>query len=107
MLHGLRIQTKELRYTLEFFQSLMGTSADNSIETVKELLIHLGDLNDARVHLRMLADTEGEDYSDAVRLYRGFKEAELARLIEEFKGLWRRFDNPEWRRHLAVATSIL
>lgn len=106
-LHALRISMKELRYTLEFFQPIMGNSAANPIDTVKELLTHLGDLNDARVHLNMLLDTQSETASNAIALYTEVKEKELAQLMEEFKDKWLLFESPEWRLPLAQAMAVL
>jgi CHAD domain-containing protein len=107
LLHALRIKLKELRFSLEFFQPVMGPSAIEAIETVKKLLVHLGDLNDARIHLRMMADMEDEDLTEAVLLYRRAKEKELSELKENFPSLWRELENPEWRQQVASALAVL
>jgi CHAD domain-containing protein len=106
-LHALRIEMKELRYSLEFFLPIMGNSASGPLEIVKDILTHLGDLNDARVHLQMLAKMEVEAHPIALAQYQKIKEIELAQLIAEFEDKWLLFDNPEWRQPLAEAMVAL
>lgn len=106
-LHALRIACKELRYTLEFFDGLLGPSAGQSLETVKVVLTHLGDVNDARVHLRMLAQMDGAALATGIDLYRGVIEAQLEQLRQSFPGLWDELDRPEWREGLASAVAVL
>ena len=106
-LHSLRIAFKEFRYTLEFFEPVMGPTAGQANETVKQLLTHLGDLNDARIHLIMLAKTSGEELAPAVAHYRQVKEEELARLTAEFPALWASFDRQGWRQDLSTALVVL
>ena len=85
----------------------MGPSAREAIDVVKRLLTQLGDLNDARVHLAMLAKTTNQEQAQAVVLYRKIKKAELERLTDEFPSLWYEFDCLEWRQQLAEAVSAL
>jgi len=47
--HELRIASKGLRYTLEFFQEALGPESKPLIETTKVVQDHLGDLQDAVV----------------------------------------------------------
>jgi CHAD domain-containing protein len=47
-LHGLRIEFKKLRYTIEFFREVLGEEARAVIDDLKALQDHLGDLNDAQ-----------------------------------------------------------
>jgi CHAD domain-containing protein len=106
-LHALRISCKELRYTLEFFEGLLGLGAGACIETVKLMLTHLGDINDARVHLKMLDEVDVPELAEAADLYRDVVEDRIGQLRAEFPGLWAEFDQPEWRKRLATAISIL
>ena len=46
-LHALRIDIKSLRYTLEFFRSVLGKGVQSVISTAVSLQDHLGALNDA------------------------------------------------------------
>jgi CHAD domain-containing protein len=102
-LHALRIQLKELRYTLEFFKPLMGPSAVSIIQRIREQLIFLGDLNDARVHIDMLADNEDLGSNPAAILYLEVIEGELNRLRVEYPSQWALLEQESWREELASA----
>jgi CHAD domain-containing protein len=102
-LHALRIQLKELRYTLEFFKPLMGPSAVTVIQRIRELLTFLGDLNDARVHIDMLAGNEDLGSYPAAILYLEVLEVELIRLRAEFPSQWALLEQESWREELASA----
>ncbi|HET7377583.1 MAG TPA: CHAD domain-containing protein [Anaerolineae bacterium] len=52
--HQLRIASKELRYTLEFFREILASDAQTLITAVKQLQDHLGNLNDAVVACEIL-----------------------------------------------------
>lgn len=106
-LHALRIAFKELRYTLEFFEPVLGPTAGPANETVKQLLSYLGDLNDARIHLEMLDTITRVELAPGVAHYRQITEAELNRLSREFPALWSSFDRPGWRQDLLDATVVL
>jgi len=105
--HRLRIAFKELRYTLEFFEPLLGPTAEQAIELVSELLLHLGDLNDARIHLQMLDTVEDTETVQAIEHYRADRQSELERLSLEFKALWSKFESPEWRKAYLEAVASL
>lgn len=107
LLHELRIRFKELRYTLEFFAPILGRTVGSSIKMVKRILIHLGDLNDARVALEMLDSIEDQQLTRQIGLYRTTKENELEILATSFSDLWEEFNQPEWRQQLATAIVVL
>ena len=104
-LHQLRIQFKELRYSLRFFVPLMGEASEPVFAGLKEIQDHLGDLNDASVALAMLQDVPGPKRE--VVTYRGFQESELDRLANSFAPLWQNFERPAWRQHLATAVAAI
>jgi CHAD domain-containing protein len=106
-LHALRITCKELRYTLEFFEGMLGPSAGECIDAVKRMLTHLGDVNDARVHLEMLAKMQEPELAEATDLYRSVIEAQLQQLQESFPSLWAELDGQEWRQQLAMSVAVL
>jgi CHAD domain-containing protein len=54
--HALRKSCKGLRYTLEFFEDVLGPGARSLIKRVKGLQDHLGDLQDAVVTCGVLRD---------------------------------------------------
>ena len=104
-LHELRIQCKELRYAFEFFAPLLGSEITPVIAVLEQLQDNLGDLNDARVALALLAQTAGQE--TAVAHYRAVQQAEIGRLLAEFQPLWAELTSLEWRRNLALAVAIL
>ena len=104
-LHQLRIQFKELRYTLSFFEDILSVEAGEVLDLSCRIQENLGELNDASVALDLLKTTRhgGEE----AKVYDRFQRAELTRLIDEFRALYTDFDRPEVRRKLAIATSDL
>ena len=105
-LHLLRIAAKRLRYTLEFFQEVLGPEAKASISEVKALQDHLGDLQDAMVASGILRDYltwgtwgHGEPsdkryptpvtiVAPGVAAYLAARQSELQRLISGFPQAW-------------------
>ncbi|MCP4423135.1 MAG: CHAD domain-containing protein [Chloroflexi bacterium] len=104
-LHQLRIECKELRYAFQFFTPLLGPEIEPAISVLKALQVNLGDLNDARVALEMLADTPGRE--TAVACYREAQIAETNRLLNDFHPLWAKLNAPVWRENLAMALAML
>jgi triphosphatase len=105
-LHALRIQCKELRYTIEFLEPIMAPPVGELLEALKRLLTHLGDLNDARVHLRLLDETP-QEVGEGVLIYRLVKERELESLIVSLPPLWEQVAGPKWQEQLASSLSSL
>lgn len=104
-LHRLRIQFKELRYTLQFFAPLLGEEIQSVYLSLKQSQEILGDLNDTSVALRFLGDVVGLEKS--VALYRAYQQSEQERLIHSFLPVWQQFDQPQWHRDLAEAIATL
>ena len=103
--HQLRIQFKELRYTLTFFEDVLRPDAAEMLDLSRRIQDHLGDLNDARVAVGLLQDMKKHRREAAV--YRVYQQTELARLTAEFQPLYAEFDQPAMRRGLAVAVANL
>lgn len=103
--HQLRIQFKELRYTLTFFEDVLQPDAADILDLSRRIQDHLGDLNDARVAVDLLRDMKKHRREAAV--YRAHQQAELARLTAEFQPLYAEFDRPVMRRGLALAAANL
>jgi len=104
-MHRLRIQFKELRYALGFFEPLLGTEIELVEPTLSGLQTLLGDLNDATVALRMLDQTP--ELEQETGLYRTVQKAEVTRLTGEFPALWSEFASLAWRKSLAAAVAVL
>lgn len=121
LLHMLRIEFKKLRYTLEYFEEVLGKQARYVINELKLLQDHLGDLNDAQVAtqiLRQFIDQwesqqaalpihERQNIEEVVN-YLAFCHAERHRLMASFRDAWRQhFERASFRRALAQAVSVL
>ena len=126
-LHQLRITAKAMRYTLEFFQEVLGSQAKPLIEEVKGLQDHLGDMQDAVVTCGVLqhflawgdwAVPEGEHQpkrprtpvfvvSPGVAAYLADRQRELETLILTFPERWERIDGPDFVKKVAGAVSVL
>lgn len=119
-LHALRIEFKRLRYTMEYFQEVLGEEAKSVINEIKTVQDHLGDLNDADVACEILSAflEEWEEKQQLLPLierqnpepivaYMAAKHAERHRLMVTFEETWVNFDKPGVRRDLALAISVL
>jgi CHAD domain-containing protein len=119
-LHALRIAFKRLRYTVEFFQEVLGPEAKPVIKEIKTMQDHLGDLNDTRVEgevLREFVDRHNAEYSgvpiflrpdiSGVLHYARAREAEQEHLRATFPDAWANFSRDDVRRALALAVSAL
>ena len=119
-LHALRIDFKRLRYTLEFFEHVLGPGASAVIKEIKGMQDHLGDLNDAEVAgivLQEFVDDYNCEYSgiplfmrpniNGVLDYAAARAAEKETLLESFPAAWQRFNRENVRRDLALAVSVL
>ena len=103
--HQLRIQFKELRYTLTFFEDILGGTGSQIIEMTRRIQEHLGHLNDASVALWQLARM---DCCPAeVDIYGAVQATEAARLTTEFYPLYAQFDRLDIRQVLALTVASL
>jgi CHAD domain-containing protein len=115
-LHALRIDSKRLRYSLEFFREVLGPEAEDVIKEVVAVQDHLGDLHDADVACSLLvafldkwakAEQRERINVSGVTRYLVAKQNDLRELIESFPEVWQNFNRPEVRRQLALAVSVL
>jgi CHAD domain-containing protein len=104
-LHQLRIQGKELRYTLQFFAPWLGPEIEPVQASLERMQEHLGALQDAYIGLGLLAETEGCE--TAVASYRAIIEEEITQLLAEFPAIWAEVNSPLWRQKLAAAIGVL
>jgi CHAD domain-containing protein len=123
--HELRIDAKRLRYTLEFFQEVLGPEVEPVIGALIAVQDHLGALHDADVtqlHLRRdmekLLKSSGKRQKNrngggeqpeigGIVAYLENRELEIERLVATFPTVWEAVIAPETRRSLALAISIL
>ena len=115
--HALRKACKGLRYTLEFFEGVLGPGAKPLIKAVKGLQDHLGDLQDAVVTCGVLRDYitwgewrhEGHTLPEPTELivapgaarYLAARQEEMERLVLSFPEVWPTVAGPEFSRRLA------
>ena len=109
-LHALRIESKRLRYTMEYFSEVMPVSSRKAIAQVTELQDHLGLLNDAdvaatttREWLNLHAPGLPSTSREAVGLYLDSREAAVEQLRRSFRPLWRRLTGATFRKALGAA----
>jgi CHAD domain-containing protein len=116
--HLLRKACKGLRYTLEFFEDVLGPGARALIKRVKGLQDHLGDLQDAVVTSGVLRDYitwgtwrhEGHDLPGAIEVivapgaarYLTARQEEMERLVVTFPEVWPTVAGNEFSRELAA-----
>lgn len=116
-LHQLRIASKGLRYTLEFFADVLKPDAQALIERMKELQDHLGNLQDAVVACNILRDflTWGK-WSDVtqksprrrrtiivapgVAAYLAARQNEIHALVQTFPRVWSPIIHADFKRQL-------
>lgn len=126
-LHRLRIAAKGIRYTLEFFESVLGEDAKTLIQDFKTLQDHLGNLHDAIIAIEMLGsylktgewrleedkgdkgDKEEkkssgkEDFPedlDGLKAYLTYREEELQTLLNTFPDVWANIANENLRKRI-------
>jgi triphosphatase len=112
-LHGLRIEAKRLRYTLEFLGHVLGPEKDLVIERLVGLQDHLGALNDATLAVAAIRTFLGErhaalspDERTAIVAYLGDRERELNRLRRSVGRAWRPVVGITFARRLARAVVV-
>ena len=94
-LHGLRIEAKRLRYTVEFLGNLLGPEKDLLVERLVALQDHLGALNDATLAVAAVRSFLGEHHASLAEerattiSYLGDRERELGRLRRGVGRAWR------------------
>jgi CHAD domain-containing protein len=113
-LHELRIATKWLRYTLEFFGETFGPDSARLLERVVALQDHLGCLHDADVAAKLARDLLvaraselSKPEADAIGAYLKSREREVARRKRSLGPIWRAVKGAPFRRALGRATAAL
>ena len=93
-LHGLRLLTKRLRYTLELFRPCYGPGFRARLAALRQLQQSLGEISDCVAAAAVLAKCAGKNSAQRVRLDRVLAERSRAQAME-FSRFWREvFDAP-------------
>ncbi len=119
-LHALRIECKYLRYTLEFFQEVLGEGAAALVRQVIVVQDHLGEIQDADVAGRLLAEylakafkeqaaASGGELADleGVTRYLSYRRDQARQMTAAFPPVWKQIDSLKFRRRLAAVTASL
>lgn len=105
MLHALRIDVKILRYTLEFFEEVLGDKTNSLVKDLKALQDNLGDVHDAVVAMELLENylkygkwgaMEGRKSEEkhiistdpGIENYLAYRKNEITELLEAFPEVW-------------------
>jgi CHAD domain-containing protein len=111
-LHRLRIELKRYRYTLEFFESVLGNSCSELIEEIIKIQDHLGSLHDAHFALLLVRSQIDEHDPDQIHnraseQYALHLEKHITAMLESFPDAWKHFISPGVREQLAAAVAAL
>lgn len=114
-LHALRIETKYLRYALEFFAEVLGARAPRLIREAIALQDHLGDMHDAHVAAGRLRYFLGDEAHavlppksrQAIEAYVRHLEKQVRSLVKAAPRAWREVGGAGFRRKLAAAMAEL
>jgi len=118
-LHMLRITSKYLRYTLEFFREVLPAQSSSLIRDIVSVQDQLGALHDADVAAGLIRDyiakqsKKGKKKSNqevqqppaGLTAYLSYLEGQVEGIKSDFAPIWRRITGPKWRANLATATA--
>jgi CHAD domain-containing protein len=106
-LHALRIELKQLRYTLSLFSEVLGPQAAEFIEEVKNLQDCLGHMNDAVIARAYLSDFLKDSHLAALTEYLASLEEKEIALKGQLFELWTQFNTRKVQQKLSTAILAL
>jgi CHAD domain-containing protein len=106
-LHALRIELKQLRYTLSLFSEVLGPQADDYIEEVKSLQDCLGHMNDGVIARAYLSDFLKDNHLEALTDYIASLEDKEIALKGQLFELWTQFNTRKVQQKLSSAILAL
>ncbi len=109
VLHALRVEFKQLRYAVEFFQPVLGASAKRFLAEVKAMQEILGRINDIAVFTETMRQLNGlsSQQSALVADYIAARDHELIALRLQFAAAWVRFNSRATQRDFADSMLVL
>ncbi|MCY3831967.1 MAG: CHAD domain-containing protein [Chloroflexi bacterium] len=109
ILHALRVEYKQLRYAIEFFQPLLGRSASQFLGQVKQMQDILGRINDIAVFSAYLSrlDDLSVEQAAVLQTYIAARNDELVGLRAQFDEAWARFNNRATQRQFSDSLLVL
>jgi CHAD domain-containing protein len=111
-LHALRMNIKQLRYTLEFLKTALGRETREAINELVAAQDHFGALHDADATIALIRRTLKKDYlpeddNHAANLYLRSLQDDLQRLRETAPVVFQKIVTAEFRQKLALTISVL
>jgi len=106
-LHALRIEFKQLRYTLSLFGEVLGPQTSEYIDSIKALQDCLGHLNDAVVARAYLNEFLNDNPVKALTDYINSIEAKESDLKVQLNELWQLFNTRKIQQKLSSAVLAL
>jgi CHAD domain-containing protein len=113
-LHGMRLEFRKLRYTIEFFREVLGGDVEDIIAECKRIQDHLGALGDANVAAQFIEGyldktrKDGDEGSrTATKAYLAIRREERDTLHRDFPAAWEDFNSADLRFKLASALASL
>ena len=109
VLHALRVEYKQLRYALEFFQPILGRSAGHFLKQVKEMQEILGRINDIAVFASYVSrlDQLRPEQIAVLKGYVATRNDELVVLRERFYAAWAHFNSRASQRQFSDSLLVL
>ena len=109
VLHALRVEFKQLRYALEFFKSVLGTSGESFIKEVKEMQNLLGRINDIAVFTERANKIKrlNDEQQTIIEQYCDTRNQELDDLRKQFYVQWQSFNKRTTQRQFSDALLVL
>lgn len=109
VLHALRVEFKQLRYALEFFKPVLGTSGEHFIKDVKAMQNLLGRINDIAVFKERATRIKRltPEQQAVIEQYCDTRTQELNEHRNQFYVQWQSFNKRTTQRQFADALLIL
>ena len=110
--HELRIECKQLRYVLEAFEDMLGSTAGGFLDELKQMQDQLGAMQDVDVATALFDDVFDLAKSDklgneTLQDYLAYRAKGQQQLEAEFDDLWKEFTSRKVQQRLAEALLVL
>ena len=109
ILHALRVEFKQLRYALEFFQPILGSPAGAFLQQVKAIQEILGRISDIAVFTEYMygLDNLPSAQNVVIESYINARDEELVHLRQQFNDVWVKFNTRATQRLFSDSLLVL